>query len=236
MSPSQAAHARPNLFIGSGTSGRAIAETLRAQLVGLANVTTWCEGESVAAVLPAFDVAAFVLDRLPERGVLVQLGVLLGALGRDRIVVLPVSGATELPYPFHDLVVTTHPAALAERVLRVATPARPALPAGPVARRKRRSIGTACANRPGQTLRIADISVTGALLETFGEIPENQTLELSLTLENGRSVGVTAKVVRIQYPQWGRVGGVGVAFTQFVGDGRQVLEKYVDDEPAYASA
>jgi hypothetical protein len=236
MAPSQTALARPKLFIGSGTSGRAIAETLRAQLVGLANVTTWCEGESVTAVLPPIDVAAFVLDRLPERGVLVQLGVLLGALGRDRIVVLPVSGAAELPYPFQDLVVTTHPAALADRVLRVATPASPGLPVGPVARRKRRSIGTACSDRPGQTLRIADISVTGALLETFGEIPERQMLDLNLTLENGRSVGVTAKVVRIQYPQWGRVGGVGVAFTEFAGDGRQVLEKFVDDESAFALA
>jgi hypothetical protein len=105
-----------------------------------------------------------------------------------------------------------------------------------VARRKRRAVGIACSDRPGQTLRIADISVTGALLETFGEIPQDQILELNLTLENGRSIGVTAKVVRIQYPQWGRVGGVGVAFTHFAGDARQVLESYVDDEPVFAIA
>src|SRR5262245_9582078 len=104
MTSPHAAHSRPKLFIGSGPSGRPIAETLRAQLVGLANVTTWCEGEAVSPILPNFDVAAFVLDRLPERGVLVQLGILLGALGRDRIVVLTVSGAAELPYPFQDLV------------------------------------------------------------------------------------------------------------------------------------
>ena len=236
MASSQTALPRPRLFIGSGTSGRPIAETLRAQLVGLANVTTWCEGDGVAAALPAYDVAAFVLDRLPERGVLVQLGVLLGALGPERVVVLPVSGVAELPYPFQDLVIATHPAALADRVLRLTTPSSSSLPASPVARRKRRSLGIACSDRPGQTLRIADISVTGALLETFGEIPENQTLELNLTLENGRSIGVTAKVVRIQYPQWGRVGGVGVAFTHFAGDALQVLEKYVNDEPALAIA
>jgi hypothetical protein len=236
MATFQTVSPRPKLFIGSGSSGRAIAETLRAQLVGLANVTTWCEGDGVAAALPAYDVAAFVLDRLPDRGVLVQLGVLLGALGPERVVVLPVSGVSELPYPFHELVVATHPAALADRVLRLTAPANPSLPASPVARRKRRSLGIASSDRPGQMLRIADISVTGALLETFGEIPHDQILELNLTLENGRSIGVTAKVVRIQYPQWGRIGGVGVAFTHFAGDALQVLEKYVNDEPALAIA
>jgi hypothetical protein len=112
---------RPRLFVGSGTSGHAIAETLRAQLIGLANVTTWCEGDGIAAALPAYDVAAFVLDRLPERGVLVQLGVLLAALGPERVVVLPVSGVEELPYPFHNLVIATHPAALADRVSTAVT-------------------------------------------------------------------------------------------------------------------
>ena len=236
MATSQSTPPRPRLFIGSGIPGHAIAETLRAQLVGRANVTTWCEGDRVAAILPAYDVAAFVLDRVPERGVLVQLGMFLGALGPERIVVLPAAGLAELPYPFQDLILAANPAALADRVLRLMTLPGSTLPVGPVARRKRRSLGTAFSDRPGQLLRIADISVTGALLETFGEIPENQVLELNLTLENGRRIGVTAKVVRIQYPQWGRVGGVGVAFTHFVGDARQVIEKYVDDEPALAIA
>jgi hypothetical protein len=236
MASSHSLPIRPRLFIGSGASGRPIAETLRAQLVGLAHVTLWYEGDEVGAAPPAYDVAAFVLDRLPERGVLVQLGVHLGALGTQRIVVLPASGAAELPYPFRDLVVLTQPAALADRVMRLTKPASPALPAGPVARRKRRSLGSACSDRPGQTLRIADISVTGALLETFGEIPEDQMLELNLTLENGRTIEVTAKVVRIQYPQWGRVGGVGVEFTHFAGDSLQILERYVNDEPVFATA
>ena len=78
-------------------------------------------------------------------------------------------------------------------------------------------------------MRIADISLTGALLETYGEIPEHQLLDLDLTLENGRCVRVTAKVVRIQYPQWGRVGGVGVAFTRFEGDSQAILARYFDD-------
>jgi hypothetical protein len=162
--------------------------------------------------------------------------VLLGNLGPERVVVLPAPGVAELPYPFRELVIATQPADLADRVLRLTKPAGSTLPAGPVARRKRRSLGTACSDRPGQTLRIADISVSGALLETFGEIPEHRVLELNLALENGRTIAVTAKVVRIQYPQWGRIGGVGVAFTHFAGDARQVLEKYVDDEPAFAMA
>jgi hypothetical protein len=236
MALSQSVTTRPKVFIGSGMSGRAIAETLRAQLIGLANVTTWCEGDGVASAPPAYDVAAFVVDRLPERGVLVQAGVFLGTLGPERVVVLPTSGVADLPYPLRELVMATDPAALADRVLRLTKAPSPTLPTGPVARRKRRSIGSACSDRPGQTLRVADISVTGALLETFGEIPQNQVLELNLTLENGRSIGVTAKVVRIQYPQWGRVGGVGVAFTHFAGDSRQILEKYLDDEPAFAIA
>ena len=82
--------------------------------------------------------------------------------------------------------------------------------------------------RSGQKVRIADISLTGALLETFGEIPEHQLLDLDLELESGRSVRVTAKVVRIQYPQWGRVGGVGVAFTRFAGDSQAILAEYLD--------
>jgi Tfp pilus assembly protein PilZ len=53
-------------------------------------------------------------------------------------------------------------------------------------------------------------------------------LDLDLTLEDGRRIRVTAKVVRIQYPQWGRVGGVGVAFTRFEGDSRAILEQYLD--------
>ena len=236
MASSQPLPNRPRLFIASGLAGQAIAETLRAQLVGLAQVTTWCEGDEVTAAVPECDVAAIVLDRVPERGVLVQLGVLLGALGPERVVVLPASGVVDLPYPFKDLLIATHPAALADRVLRLSKPATPALPVGPVARRKRRLLGTAASDRPGQKLRIADISMSGALLETFGEIPENQVLDLNLALENGRTISVTAKVVRIQYPQWGRVGGVGVAFTHFSGDARQVLASYIDDESALAMA
>ena len=98
-----------------------------------------------------------------------------------------------------------------------------------VARRLRRSL------HPGGTLRIADISLTGALLETFGEIPENQMLELDLALDNGGRVRVTARVVRIQHPQWGRVGGVGVQFIRFEGESRSILEEFINRPTVRAS-
>jgi hypothetical protein len=97
-----------------------------------------------------------------------------------------------------------------------------------VARRLRRSLGSACAVGAERTLRIADISVSGALLETFGEIPEGQLLDLDLTLENGRRIRVTAKVVRIQHPQWGRVGGVGVQFIGFEEESKSILEQFLE--------
>ena len=102
----------------------------------------------------------------------------------------------------------------------------------PVARRLRRSLGTACSIGPGRTLRIADISVTGALLETYGEIPVHQMLDLDLALDNGERVRVTAQVVRIQHPQWGRVGGVGVQFIRFEGESRSILERFLETVPA----
>lgn len=99
----------------------------------------------------------------------------------------------------------------------------------------RRSLGTACTIGAERTLRIADISVTGALLETFGEIPEGQVLDLDLALENGQRVRVTARVVRIQHPQWGRVGGVGVQFIRFEGDSLSILEEFLSRPTAQVS-
>ena len=108
-------------------------------------------------------------------------------------------------------------------------------PSEKVARRRRRALGDASSQRSTQRLRIVDISLTGALLETFGELPENQTLELELALDNGRRVRVGAKVVRVQHPQWGRVGGVGVQFTRYEGDSYEVLQDFIDaDQPGRA--
>ena len=101
-------------------------------------------------------------------------------------------------------------------------------PSDKIARRRRRTLGDASTQRSQQPLRIVDISLTGALLETFGEIPENQMLDLELALDNGRRIRVGAKVVRVQHPQWGRVGGVGVTFTRFEGDSYEVLQDFIE--------
>lgn len=93
--------------------------------------------------------------------------------------------------------------------------------------RRRDSLGTAAAHGPRQELRIVNISVTGALLESPGEMPVGQVLDLDLRLDSGATVRVTAKVVRVQYPDWKRVGGVGVAFTHLDRDSQAELERFV---------
>jgi hypothetical protein len=237
---------RPKIFVESASAGDHIVGFLGAGLADVADVTTSCEG--IADASRTFDLAVFVLGDAQGAGMLLRLGVFLGALGRERVVVIcPAARARDLPSELRDVTLATYSprsdgndhetfgplcATIKEHVLRLTTPANPPSPMNPenqVARRLRRSLGTACSVRSGQTLRIADISLTGALLETYGEIPEHQLLDLDLTLENGRSLRVTAKVVRIQHPQWGRVGGVGVVFTRFEGDSQAILEQYFDD-------
>jgi len=224
--------------VGSSRGGLHVAETLRASLLDDAELTTWSEGEAAPSAR-AFDAAAFVLCSSPGFDVLLRLGLFLGVLGRERLVVCPAYDTVEIPAELRELSAPPQPAAIRELVLRVTQPGsapRVPMPATPdlvsqVARRRRRSLGTASSDRPEQTLRIADISLTGALLETFGEIPENQVLDLDLALENGAHVRVTAEVVRMQYPQWGRVGGVGVRFVRFEGDSKAVLARYIEAEP-----
>jgi hypothetical protein len=222
---------RPKLFVGSSPAGREIVDRLAADLLELAEVTTWCEG--LASPPPAangFDAAAFALCGAPEWGLYLRLGVFLGALGRERIIVVP-SGPhpAYLPSELGGLFVATEAASIKEHLARLCT-----IPEvkSPVARRRRRSLGEAAAFRPGQPLRIADISLTGALLESYGEMPENQMLDLELALDNGRRIRVAAKVVRVQHPQWGRVGGVGVQFTRFEGDSYAILEQFLEGDPA----
>ena len=225
---------RPRLFVGASRGGFHVAELLREGLEDVAHVITWCEGESAPSAR-AVDAAAFVLCATPGHEVLLRLGVFLGVLGRERIIVCPASDAVVLPPELRDLSVAPDAPAIKQH-LGWPGPGRTAEPAGHAAPRRRRSLGTATSTRSEQSLRIADISLSGALLETFGEIPENQLLELALVLEDGSRVHVAAEVVRIQHPQWGRVGGVGVRFLQFEGDSRAVLERYLADGPGALAA
>lgn len=273
---------RPRLFVGASTGGRPTAELFAAGLAELADVTLWTQGvftpplPDAGGVVDAtrrFDFAAFVMS--PEEispksgghrgaardGIALQLGVFLGALGRQRtFIVCSTETMIELPSDLRGVTLATYrpaghgnPAAalgcactiVKEQIRRLAPLAVPAKPATPsaepqaplVARRRRReSLGSACAVGPKRVLRIADISLSGALLETYGEIPEGQLLDLDLTLDDGARVRVTAKVVRVQHPQWGKVGGIGVAFLKFEGDSRAALERYLDADPSLARA
>jgi len=234
MPPSQIIAPRPRLFLGSSSGGRHVAEMLRAGLDDVAQLTSWCEGESAPSPR-TFDAAVFVLCAAPGHSVLLRLGVFLGVLGRERMVVCPAEMTLQMPEELEDITVAPEASAIQEHLSRAAQPAPCAGSSSPdavsaVAQRRRRALGTAYSARPEQTLRIADISLTGALLESFGEIPEHQVLDLELALENGARVHVTAEVVRIQYPQWGRVGGVGVRFLRFGGDSRAILERYLTAE------
>lgn len=239
---------RPKVFVDAATANHRIQEILVAGLGEAADVTTACDG--IADASRSFGLAVFVLDGTQDAAMLLRLGVFLGALGRERVVLIgPALNAGDLPSELRDVTLASYSpygggndletlgavcTTIKEHIQRLTTPAGHKMSASPehasgqIARRLRRALGTARSVRSGQKLRIADISLTGALLETFGEIPEHQLLDLDLELESGRSVCVTAKVVRIQYPQWGRVGGVGVAFTRFTGDAEAVLERYLE--------
>jgi len=113
----------------------------------------------------------------------------------------------------------------------------PSAPDGPrihVPRPRRcHSLGTAIPFGPKQELRIVNISVTGAFLQTRGRLPIGQLLDLDLRLDDGAVVTLTASVVRVQEPDWGRIGGVGVKFTQVPPPSRALLEAFVEsDRPA----
>jgi hypothetical protein len=144
-----------------------------------------------------------------------------------------------LPAELSELAVAPHPSAVREHLRRLTSAAgsadAPSLPATDVvsqaARRRRRTLGTARSAKPELMFRISDISMSGALLETFGEIPENLVLDLTMTLEDGTQVEAVAQVVRIQYPQWGRVGGAGIKFLRFDGDSQLALRRYLEADP-----
>jgi hypothetical protein len=98
-----------------------------------------------------------------------------------------------------------------------------------VARRvRRRTLGRAIREDPGagSAWCIRDVSISGAFLETNAPIPIGSELELALVFGTA-VIHVTARVIRIQQPDWGQVGGVGVEFTRFRGDSQQFLESYI---------
>jgi len=93
--------------------------------------------------------------------------------------------------------------------------------------RRRNSLGTASSSGPTTEMRIVNISVSGAFLATAGELPVDKVLDLELRLDDGTDVSLTARVVRVQYPAWERIGGVGVKFTSVAENSARALEAFV---------
>jgi len=202
MDATQALPTRPKLFVDFSEPGRRVAAILGAGLSDVADVTTKCEG--IADASRTFDLAVFVLDGGHDTGMLLRLGVFLGALGRERVVLIgPALNANDLPSELRDVTLASYSpyddgndveslgvvcSSIKAHVQRLTTPAGQPNPPSPdnartrVPRKERRALGTACSVRSGQRLRIVNISLTGALLETFGEIPEHQILDLDLEL------------------------------------------------------
>jgi CheY-like chemotaxis protein len=89
------------------------------------------------------------------------------------------------------------------------------------------SADEAAATRPEQSVwDIRDMSTTGAFLETQGPIEVGATLDLCLDF--GRSQArVQAQAVRVQLPDWGLVGGVGIAFRDFDTGSRERLVSHL---------
>ncbi len=98
-----------------------------------------------------------------------------------------------------------------------------------IARRvRRRTLGRAIREDPiaESAWSIRDVSITGAFLETSAPLPVGSELELALVFGTA-VIHVTARVIRVQEPAWGQVGGVGIEFTRLRGDSQQFLESYI---------
>lgn len=96
--------------------------------------------------------------------------------------------------------------------------------------RRQRSLGTVRIQGPLASMRIVNISVTGALLESPGEVPIGTILALDLQLDNDAMIHATARVVRVQFPDWGRIGGIGVVFTEINSASLLALEEFIEPD------
>jgi CheY-like chemotaxis protein len=79
---------------------------------------------------------------------------------------------------------------------------------------------------PEKVWEIHDMSTSGAFLETNGPIEVGAVLDLYLDF--GRSQArVRAQTVRLQFPDWGCLGGVGIAFRDFDAGSRELLASHL---------
>ena len=214
------------------------------------------ESSFAALVITSGDVLAMKGERrtVARDNLLFEAGLFMGRLGRDRLfVVCPWDSGIHLPSNLLGLTMAHYPAE-SEDGLQVAlgpaskrireaiaqlkgakptqTLAPASLPFDPHSQfsrpRRCNSLGIALTHSQKDELRIVNISVSGALLETPGEIPVGKTLELDLRLDNGIVISVTACVVRVQQPDWQRTGGVGVAFTSVPEESARALKAFVE--------
>lgn len=79
-----------------------------------------------------------------------------------------------------------------------------------------------------KSFNIRDMSTTGAFLETPGPVEVGTTLDLCIDFGGSRA-RVKAHAVRLQEPDWGVPGGVGVAFREFESGSREILTIRLDE-------
>jgi hypothetical protein len=270
---------RPQLFIGSSSEGKRVAEAIQLILEDAIDTVVWSQGlfglsstslERLERITQEFDFAALVVtpdDMVDARGtrrpsardnVLFEAGLFMGRLGRERtFLVCPRGADLGLPSDLDGMTLAQFSSPVNGNAQAVLGPAcarikdaivrlgglhgvkkaiRPMPPMLPqesdayVPRPRRcNSLGVAFSYGPKEALRIVNISETGALLGTRGELPVGKVLDLELQLDNGTVLSATARVVRVQYPDWNRMGGVGVAFTNVPETSAQALRAFVED-------
>jgi hypothetical protein len=95
---------------------------------------------------------------------------------------------------------------------------------------RRRSLGMASLGGVGRVYPIGDVSTTGAFLETDQPVEPGERLDMTLHLDSGATARVSAEVVRVQHPGWGRTAGVGVAFVDFEANAIDVLADWAGSD------
>jgi len=86
--------------------------------------------------------------------------------------------------------------------------------------------GVAPPRRAERVWDIRDMSASGAFLETHGPIEVGSMLDLCLDFGLSQA-RVQAQAVRVQFPDWGLTGGVGIAFRDFDTGSREELMSHL---------
>src|SRR5262245_46809760 len=102
---------RPRLLVAFSSGGRELADVFLVGLDDVAEVTSWRDGEP-APPARDFDAAVFILCDRPAHSVLLRLGVFLGTLGRERLMVCPATSHVSIPAEIADLTVEPAPHAV----------------------------------------------------------------------------------------------------------------------------